>query len=56
MIEPWNAASIRVAEKCGFSPDGLLPEHGDISGERTKDVLRYGVDRQRIWEFPVLRI
>ncbi len=39
-IEPWNAASIRVAEKCGFSSDGLLPEHGDIGGER-KDMLRY---------------
>jgi len=24
LMQPWNAASIRVAEECGFSPDGLV--------------------------------
>ena len=40
-MEPSHAASIRVAEKCGFSSDGLLPEHAGVSGERTKDMLGY---------------
>ena len=39
-MEPSNAASIRVAEKCGFSSDGLLTEHAGV-GRRTKDMLGY---------------
>jgi hypothetical protein len=28
-------------QKCGFSSDGLLPEHAGVSGERTEDMLGY---------------
>jgi RimJ/RimL family protein N-acetyltransferase len=43
-IEPWNAASIRVAERCGFNCEGSMPGDGVVGGER-KDMLRYGADR-----------
>jgi RimJ/RimL family protein N-acetyltransferase len=43
-IEPWNAGSIRVAEKCGFSFLELVPQHSEIGGE-LKDMLRYRINR-----------
>lgn len=43
-IEPWNVASIRVAEKCGFSRDGSVPQQRDVGGE-SRDMLRYRIDR-----------
>ncbi len=45
-IEPWNAGSIRVAEKCGFHYLGLMPGHSDVGGE-PKDMLRYRIERLR---------
>jgi RimJ/RimL family protein N-acetyltransferase len=45
-IEPWNVGSIRVAEKYGFSPAGLVSEHSAVGGE-LKDMLRYSVARSR---------
>jgi hypothetical protein len=34
-----------VAEKCGYSSDGMLPEHTDVGSERTEDMLSGGLDR-----------
>jgi RimJ/RimL family protein N-acetyltransferase len=39
-VEPWNAASIRTAEKAGFQPEGLLRSWQEIGGKR-KDVYMY---------------
>ena len=39
-IEPWNAASIRTAERAGYSPEGLLRSHQAIGGQRV-DMLLY---------------
>jgi ribosomal-protein-alanine N-acetyltransferase len=39
-IEPWNTGSIRVAERCGFTFEVLLPDHLEIGGTR-RDMLRY---------------
>lgn len=39
-IEPWNHASIRTAEKAGYSQAGLLRSHQEIAGER-RDMLLY---------------
>jgi len=55
LIEPWNVGSIRVAEKCGFSPGGHVSADSAVGGE-LKDMLRYGVDRSTNRGFPVLRI
>ena len=41
--EPWNAGSIRVAEKCGPSYHELVPEQVEVDGG-LKDMLRYGID------------
>jgi RimJ/RimL family protein N-acetyltransferase len=39
-VEPWNAESIRVAERAGFSRDRLLRGEVSVSG-READVIRY---------------
>jgi len=38
-VEPWNAASIRVAEKAGYEREGLLRSHQVIGGRRVDMVL-----------------
>ncbi|MER7909446.1 GNAT family protein [Streptomyces sp. NPDC096068] len=37
-VEPWNTASVRVAERAGFRREGVLEEWLRIGGER-RDVL-----------------
>ena len=39
-IEPWNAASIRTAERAGYLREGLLRSHQEISRQR-RDMLLY---------------
>jgi RimJ/RimL family protein N-acetyltransferase len=39
-VEPWNEASIRVAERAGFSRDRLVRGEVSVSG-READVIRY---------------
>ncbi|MHA7281510.1 GNAT family N-acetyltransferase [Arthrobacter sp. TMS2-4] len=43
-IEPWNAASIGVARRAGFSYEGLLGSYLEIGGER-RDLASYAVIR-----------
>jgi ribosomal-protein-alanine N-acetyltransferase len=43
-VEPWNAASITVAERCGYALDGLFREHTLIGGQ-LRDMLRYAATR-----------
>jgi [ribosomal protein S5]-alanine N-acetyltransferase len=43
-IEPWNDASIHVAEKCGYRSEGLLRSHQEIGGTR-RDMLLYAATR-----------
>ena len=48
-IEPSNAPSVRVAQKCGYAAAGLLPAHTEIGGVR-RDMLcfvRHRADDQR---------
>lgn len=33
-IEPWNTASLRVAERSGYQCEGLLRSHQEIAGSR----------------------
>ncbi|GAB3536674.1 GNAT family protein [Arthrobacter tecti] len=44
-IEPWNAASIRTAERAGFQCEGLLRSHQEIAGQR-RDMLLYSAIRE----------
>jgi len=44
-IEPWNTGSIRVAERCGFTSEGLLTRHLEIGGTR-RDMLCYAQLRE----------
>ncbi|UFU05304.1 GNAT family N-acetyltransferase [Ruania halotolerans] len=39
-IEPWNAGSIRTAERAGYVREGLLRSHQEIGGMR-RDMLLY---------------
>ncbi|RAJ40154.1 RimJ/RimL family protein N-acetyltransferase [Kitasatospora sp. SolWspMP-SS2h] len=39
-VEPWNAASIRTAERAGFRCTGLRPAHQVVDG-RPRDMWRY---------------
>lgn len=43
-IEPWNTASIRVAEISGYEREGLLRSHREIGGSR-RDMLLYAAVR-----------
>ena len=43
-VEPWNEASIRVAEQAGFQQEGLLRSWQEVGGER-KDMLMYSLLR-----------
>jgi RimJ/RimL family protein N-acetyltransferase len=38
-VEPWNAASLRTAERAGFHREGLLRSHTEIGGHRCDMVL-----------------
>ena len=40
LVEPWNEASIRVAERVGFTRDRLLRAEISVAG-READVVRY---------------
>lgn len=40
LVEPWNEASCRVAERAGFRREGLLREEISVAG-RKADVIRY---------------
>ena len=40
LVEPWNEASIRVAERAGFTRDRLLRAEISVAG-READVVRY---------------
>lgn len=48
LIAPENAASVRVAQKCGFSEEGTLRQAFFING-RYHDVTMYGLLRPE-WE------
>ena len=43
-IEPWNAASIRTAERAGYECEGLLRSHQEIGGRR-RDMLLFAALR-----------
>ena len=43
-IEPWNSASLRVAERCGYRRLELHPRHTAIDGT-LRDMWRYRIDR-----------
>jgi RimJ/RimL family protein N-acetyltransferase len=43
-IEPWNTASIRTAERAGFTREGLLRSYQEIAGRR-RDMLLYAAIR-----------
>jgi [ribosomal protein S5]-alanine N-acetyltransferase len=43
-IEPWNAGSIKTAERAGFEREGLLRSHQQIGGRR-RDMLLYAAIR-----------
>ncbi|PRY00655.1 GNAT family N-acetyltransferase [Allonocardiopsis opalescens] len=43
-IEPWNEASIRVAEACGYLREGLLHGHQEIGGVR-RNMLVFAAER-----------
>ncbi|MFC4336812.1 GNAT family N-acetyltransferase [Salininema proteolyticum] len=43
-IEPWNAGSVRTAERAGYSREGLLRSHQTIAGTR-RDMLLYAAVR-----------
>jgi [ribosomal protein S5]-alanine N-acetyltransferase len=44
-IEPWNVASVRVAERAGYEREGLMRSHQEIGGQR-RDMLLYSILRQ----------
>lgn len=44
-IEPWNAASIRTAERAGYNCEGLLRSHQEIAGKRC-DMFLYAAIRE----------
>jgi RimJ/RimL family protein N-acetyltransferase len=43
-VEPWNEASIRIAERTGFRREGLLRGWQEVGAER-KDMLMYSLLR-----------
>ena len=48
-MEPWNEASIRIAEQAGFRQEGLLRSWQEVGGER-KDMLMYSLLRSDLPE------
>jgi [ribosomal protein S5]-alanine N-acetyltransferase len=44
-VEPWNAASIKTAERAGYEREGLLRSHQEIGGHR-RDMLLYAAIRE----------
>ena len=44
-IEPWNAASVKTAERAGYVREGLLRSHQEIGGRR-RDMLLYATIRE----------
>jgi ribosomal-protein-alanine N-acetyltransferase len=44
-IEPWNAGSMKTAERAGYDREGLLRSHQEIGGRR-RDMLIYAAIRQ----------
>jgi [ribosomal protein S5]-alanine N-acetyltransferase len=43
-IEPWNEASWRAAERCGYEREGLLRQWQDVGGQR-RDMFLYSLLR-----------
>lgn len=43
-VEPWNVASVGVAERCGYVRQALLAEHTEIGG-RARDMLLLAIGR-----------
>jgi RimJ/RimL family protein N-acetyltransferase len=43
-IEPWNAASVRTAERAGYRREGLLRSYQEIGGRR-RDVMLFAAVR-----------
>jgi [ribosomal protein S5]-alanine N-acetyltransferase len=43
-IEPWNAGSVKTAERAGFEREGLLRSHQEIGGHR-RDMVLYATIR-----------
>ncbi len=46
-IEPDNAASIAVANRCGYRSEGLVPDHTEIGG-RFRSMLRFAATRRSL--------
>ncbi|SDG44382.1 GNAT family N-acetyltransferase [Klenkia brasiliensis] len=44
LIEPWNTASVRTAERAGHRQEGLLREHTQIGGTE-RDMLVFSASR-----------
>lgn len=44
-IEPWNAGSIKTAERAGYEREGLLRSYQEIGGHR-RDMLLYAAVRR----------
>lgn len=44
-VEPWNAASVRTAERAGYRREGLLRSHQEIGGVR-RDMLLFATVRE----------
>jgi len=44
-IEPWNAGSVKTAERAGYEREGLLRSHQEIGGRR-RDMLLYAAIRE----------
>ncbi|GAB3187612.1 GNAT family N-acetyltransferase [Nesterenkonia suensis] len=45
LIEPWNTASVRTADRAGYRREGLLHSHQEIGGRRC-DMLLYAALRE----------
>jgi ribosomal-protein-alanine N-acetyltransferase len=43
-IEPWNAGSIKTAERAGYEREGVLRSHQEIAGRR-RDMLLFAAIR-----------
>ncbi|MFF8280156.1 GNAT family N-acetyltransferase [Streptomyces lateritius] len=41
LVEPWNTASARTAERAGFEREGVLRAWQEVGGER-RDMVMYG--------------